>query len=92
MASAQRLLSVPKRTGRRDLPRRTARRRPRRQVRPAVSPDVVTDECALCIGVARRRKLHPTAAKIGVRVGGWHDFRHTLTRMMRRAGVDPIIS
>jgi integrase len=43
------------------------------------------------LGNARRRYLHPTAAAIGVKVGGWHDFRHTLTRMMRRAGVDPII-
>jgi len=43
------------------------------------------------LGNARRRKLRPTATKIGVKVGGCHDFRHTLTRMMRRAGVDPII-
>jgi integrase len=43
------------------------------------------------LGNARRRYLHPTAAAIGVNVGGWHDFRHTLTRMMRRAGVDPIV-
>lgn len=43
------------------------------------------------LGNARRRYLHPTAAAIGVNVGGWHDFRHTMTRMMRRAGVDPII-
>jgi len=43
------------------------------------------------LGNARKRKLHPTAAAIGIKVGGWHDFRHTLTRMMRRAGIDPII-
>jgi hypothetical protein len=26
-----------------------------------------------------------------VRVGGWHDFRHTLNRGMRRAGVHPVV-
>jgi integrase len=26
-----------------------------------------------------------------VRIGGWHDFRHTITRKMRRAGVHPIV-
>ena len=26
-----------------------------------------------------------------VRVGGWHDFRHTLKRQMRRAGVDRVV-
>jgi integrase len=40
---------------------------------------------------ARKRKLHPTAAAIGVKVGGWHDFRHTLKRQMRRLNVDPVI-
>jgi integrase len=43
------------------------------------------------LGNARKRKLHPTAAAIGIKVGGWHDFRHTLKRRMRRAGVDPVI-
>jgi integrase len=43
------------------------------------------------LGNARKRKLHPTAAAIGIKVGGWHDFRHTLKRQMRRAGVDPVI-
>ena len=28
---------------------------------------------------------------IGVSVGGWHDFRHTLVRRMRRAGVNPVV-
>jgi integrase len=28
---------------------------------------------------------------LGIRVGGWHDFRHTLKRQMRRAGVDPVV-
>jgi hypothetical protein len=43
------------------------------------------------LGDARKRKLHPTAAKIGVKVGGWHDFRHTVKRQMRRAGEDPVV-
>jgi integrase len=43
------------------------------------------------LGNARRRHLHPTAAAIGVKVGGWHDFRHTLKRQMRRLNVDPVI-
>jgi len=33
------------------------------------------------------RKLHPAAKAIGIKVGGWHDFRHTFTTAMRRAGV-----
>ena len=45
----------------------------------------------LNLGNARRRHLHPTAAAIGVSVGGWHDFRHTLVRWMRRAGVNPVV-
>jgi len=28
---------------------------------------------------ALRRYLHPACAELGFRVGGWHDFRHTLT-------------
>jgi integrase len=43
------------------------------------------------LGNARKRHLHRIAKAIGVKIGGWHDFRHTLTRRMRRAGVDPII-
>ena len=27
-------------------------------------------------GNARRRYLHPAAEAIGIKVGGWHDFRH----------------
>jgi integrase len=43
------------------------------------------------LGNARKRWLHPTAALIGVKVGGWHDFRHTLKRQMRRAKEDPVV-
>jgi integrase len=42
-------------------------------------------------GNVRRRFLHPAAAAVGVKIGGWHDFRHTLTRMMRRAGVNAVV-
>jgi len=40
-------------------------------------------------GNVRRRFLHP--AEVGVKFGGWHQFRHTLTRMMRRAGVNAVM-
>jgi integrase len=43
------------------------------------------------LGNARRRYLHPAAAAIGVKIGGWHDFRHTLVRKMRKAGVHPVV-
>jgi integrase len=39
----------------------------------------------------RRRFLHPAAVAVGVRIGGWHDFRQTLVRMMRKAGVHPVV-
>ena len=26
-----------------------------------------------------------------MKIGGWHDFRHTLIRKMRRAGVHPVV-
>jgi integrase len=40
---------------------------------------------------ARRRYLKPAAAAVGVQIGGWHDFRHTLSRTLRRAGVHPVV-
>jgi len=42
-------------------------------------------------GNARRRYLHPAAKAVGVKIGGWHDFRHTLIRKMRKAGVHPVV-
>jgi excisionase family DNA binding protein len=45
----------------------------------------------LNLGNARRRYLHPACAKIGIKVGGWHDFRHTLQSKLRRSGVDPVV-
>ena len=26
-----------------------------------------------------------------MQIGGWHDFRHTLSRTLRRAGVHPVV-
>ena len=48
---------------------------------------------ALWVGTtnARRRYLHPAAQAVGVKIGGWHDFRHTLVRKMRRGGVHPVV-
>jgi integrase len=43
------------------------------------------------MGNARRRYLHPATQAVGVRVGGWHDFRHTLVRTMRRGNVNPVV-
>jgi integrase len=42
-------------------------------------------------GNARRRYLHPAAKAVGVKIGGWHDFRHTLVRKMRRGGIHPVV-
>lgn len=40
-------------------------------------------------GNALRRYVQPVAKELGIVLGGWHDFRHTLTTTMRRAGVHP---
>lgn len=26
-----------------------------------------------------------------MQIGGWHDFRHTLSRTLRRAGIHPVV-
>ena len=44
---------------------------------------------ALNPGNALRRYIRPVAAELGIPLGGWHDFRHTLTTTMRRNGVHP---
>ncbi len=36
-----------------------------------------------------RREIHPAARKLGIRLSGWHDFRHTLSTTLRREGVHP---
>ena len=33
----------------------------------------------------------PRTKPVGVKIGGWHDFRHTLVRKMRRGGVHPVV-
>jgi integrase len=40
-------------------------------------------------GNALKRYIRPVADELGISLGGWHDFRHTLTTIMRRNGVHP---
>lgn len=40
-------------------------------------------------GNALKRVIRPVAKEIGIHLGGWHDFRHTLSTTMRRNGVHP---
>ena len=40
-------------------------------------------------GNALKRYVRPAAEQLGITLGGWHDFRHTLTTTMRRNGVHP---
>jgi integrase len=40
-------------------------------------------------GNALRRYVRPVCEKLGIEIGGWHDFRHTLTTKMRKLHVDP---
>ena len=42
-------------------------------------------------GNARRRHLHPAAEAVGIKIGGWHDFRHAFIRNLRRGGVHPVV-
>jgi integrase len=43
-------------------------------------------------GNALKRYVKPAAEQAGFRLGGWHDFRHTLTKQLRRAGVHPKVT
>jgi integrase len=38
---------------------------------------------------ARRRFLKPAAKELGIKLCGWHDFRHSLTTELRRNGTHP---
>lgn len=38
---------------------------------------------------ALNRYVRPAVADCGIVIGGWHDFRHTLSTSLRRAGVHP---
>ncbi len=40
-------------------------------------------------GNALKRYVRPAAEALGIAIGGWHDFRHSLTTAMRRKGVHP---
>ncbi len=40
-------------------------------------------------GNGMKRYVHPAAKELGITLGGWHDFRHTITTNMRRSGVHP---
>jgi integrase len=40
-------------------------------------------------GNALKRYVRPVVTELGTTIGGWHDFRHTLTTQMRRNGVHP---
>lgn len=40
-------------------------------------------------GNALRRYIRPATESLGIALGGWHDFRHTLSTKMRRNGVHP---
>ena len=40
-------------------------------------------------GNALKRVIRPVAKDLGIELGGWHDFRHTLSTTMRRNNVHP---
>lgn len=40
-------------------------------------------------GNALKRYVRPVAKDLKISIGGWHDFRHTVTTTMRRSGVHP---
>jgi integrase len=40
-------------------------------------------------GNVLKRYLRPAAKELKIPIGGWHDFRHSLTTAMRRNGVHP---
>ena len=40
-------------------------------------------------GNALKRYLRPVAKELGITLGGWHDFRHTLSTGLLRSGVSP---
>jgi len=40
---------------------------------------------------ALKRYVRPAAKELGIPLGGWHDFRHTLTTGLLRSGVSPKI-
>jgi len=37
-------------------------------------------------GNALKRYIRPVARELGIEIGGWHDFRHTLNTRLRKRG------
>ena len=44
---------------------------------------------ALNPGNVLKRYIRPVVKALGIHLGGWHDFRHSVTTQMRRNGVHP---
>jgi integrase len=42
-------------------------------------------------GNVLKRHVRPAAESLGILLGGWHDFRHSVATKMLRAGVSPKI-
>lgn len=40
-------------------------------------------------GNVPKRHVKPAARELGIQLGGWHDFRHSLTTHLRCSGVHP---
>jgi integrase len=40
-------------------------------------------------GNALKRYIRPALRELGISLGGWHDFRHTLTTGLLRSGASP---
>ena len=40
-------------------------------------------------GNALQRHIRPVTKALGIPLGGWHDFRHTLTTGLQRSGISP---
>ena len=40
-------------------------------------------------GNVLKRYVRPVAKQLKIEIGGWHDFRHTLSTTLRRSGVRP---
>jgi integrase len=40
---------------------------------------------------ALRKIVRPACRRLGIGLGGWHDFRHTATTTMRKNGIHPTV-
>ena len=43
-------------------------------------------------GNALRRYVRPVVSNLGIQIGGWHDFRHTLITRLRKLGWAPKVT